>query len=247
MTASAPNLVLLGMPGAQAIEIGNTINTFAGVGTAQAGAKALTTNVGLLTTTGGATAFRIDTRWSLGNSVQVFNTSATAALVYPPVGGAIDGGSTDASVSIAQNEGRIFTRVSATSWRSGESVLAASSLSVSGNATIGGTLGVTGLTTTAGVNSSDNLTMTVASKGLVLKQGANGLCGTFVANGVTPVTISNTSVATTDGIIISLNTVGGTVGVQPHVATITAATGFTVVCTAADTSTYNYSIIKNAA
>lgn len=94
---------------------------------------------------------------------------------------------------------------------------------------------------------SDNVIMGVAAKGIVLKQGANGKCGTFVANGVTPVTVSNTSIAIADTIVISLNTVGGTVGVQPHVATITAATGFTVVCTAVDTSTYNYAIISNAA
>lgn len=103
------------------------------------------------------------------------------------------------------------------------------------------------LTTTAGITSADNLTFSVAAKGPVLKQGANGRVGTFVANGSTPVTVSNTSVAVTDAIIISLNTVGGTVGVQPHVATITDSTGFTVVCTASDTSTYNYTIIKNAA
>lgn len=91
------------------------------------------------------------------------------------------------------------------------------------------------------------MTATVSgTAGLIIPQGANGPCGTFVANGVTPVTISNTSVSITDAIIISLNTVGGTVGVQPHVATITAGVGFTVVCTAVDTSTYNYAIIKNA-
>lgn len=99
----------------------------------------------------------------------------------------------------------------------------------------------------AGSSSADNTTYTVVAKGPLLKQGANGKVGTFVANGTTPVTVSNTSVAITDAIIISLNTVGGTVGVQPHVATITAATGFTVVCTASDTSTYNYAIISNAA
>ncbi|MCE9567667.1 MAG: hypothetical protein K8U57_37175 [Planctomycetes bacterium] len=91
------------------------------------------------------------------------------------------------------------------------------------------------------------LTSTKATQGPVLKQGANGLCGTFTLNGATPVTVSNTNVAITDAIIISLNTVGGTVGVQPHIATITAATGFTVVGTASDTSVYNYAILKNAA
>lgn len=113
--------------------------------------------------------------------------------------------------------------------------------------------GIFKTTTGAGTfgNSSNTftnaLTMGTASQGLVLKQGANGLCGTFVANGVTPVTVSSSAIATTDAIIISLNTVGGTVGVQPHVATITAATSFTVVCTASDTSTYNWAIVKNAA
>ena len=84
---------------------------------------------------------------------------------------------------------------------------------------------------------ADNVTFSAATKGPTLKQGANGRVGTFVANGVTPVTVSNTIVAITDAIIISLNTVGGTVGLHPVIATITASTGFTVVCTAGDTST----------
>lgn len=80
-----------------------------------------------------------------------------------------------------------------------------------------------------------------------LKRGANGPVGTFVLNGATPVTVSNISVAITDAIIISLNTVGGTVGAHPVIKTITAATGFTVAGTAGDTSTYNYAVIKNSA
>lgn len=91
-----------------------------------------------------------------------------------------------------------------------------------------------------------SLTFTTNTAGIVLKQGANGLCGTFVANGATPVVVSNTNIAITDAILISLNTIGGTVGVQPHVSAITAATSFAVTCTAVDTSTYNYVIIKNA-
>lgn len=94
---------------------------------------------------------------------------------------------------------------------------------------------------------SGTLTYSVAASGPILKQGANGRVGTFVLNGSTPVTVNNTSVAITDAIIISLNTVGGVVGVMPTIATITAGSGFTVAGTAADTSTYNYAIIKNAA
>lgn len=91
------------------------------------------------------------------------------------------------------------------------------------------------------------IVFTSVAGGIKFKQGSNARCGTFVANGTSPVTVSNTSVAITDAIIISLNTVGGTVGVQPHVATITGSTGFTVICTASDTSTYNYALIGNAA
>lgn len=95
---------------------------------------------------------------------------------------------------------------------------------------------------------SDNATFTTAAKGIVLKQGSNGRVGTFVANGATPVAVLNSSVAITDAIIISLNTVGG-VGpiVQPFVTAITAGVGFSVAATTGDTSTYNYAIIKNAA
>lgn len=90
-------------------------------------------------------------------------------------------------------------------------------------------------------------TFPVVGAGTILKRGANGRVGTFVCNGVTPVTVNNTSVAITDVITISLNAVGGTVGAVPAVKTITASTGFTVAGTASDTSTYNYHISKSAA
>lgn len=110
------------------------------------------------------------------------------------------------------------------------------------------TLDSTQLATFGGALSAPgSLTFTTNTSGIVLKRGANGLCGTFVANGATPVVVNNSNIAVTDSIIISLNTIGGTVGVQPHVSAITGATSFAVTCTAVDTSTYNYAIIKNAA
>lgn len=102
-------------------------------------------------------------------------------------------------------------------------------------------------TFTGTVTSGGSLVFSTANTGPTLKRGANGRVGTFVANGVTPVSVSNSSIAITDAIIISLNTVGGTVGALPAIQTITANTGFTVAATALDTSTYNYAIIKNAA
>jgi len=80
------------------------------------------------------------------------------------------------------------------------------------------------------------------------KSGSNLTCGTFVLNGATTVAVANTSVtAVTDIILMSLNVAGGTVGAQPHLTQApTPGTGFSVVGTASDTSTYNYMIIHNA-
>lgn len=80
-------------------------------------------------------------------------------------------------------------------------------------------------------------------KVLGIKTGANGKAGTFTANGVTPVSVATTGFLAGSVVVISLKTVGGTVGALPHLATATPATGFTVVGTALDTSVYNWAII----
>ncbi len=67
--------------------------------------------------------------------------------------------------------------------------------------------------------------------------------GTLTLNGATPVTVTDSRVTANSSIVVTLKTVGGTVGVYPHIATITAGTGFTIVGTALDTSVYNYLII----
>lgn len=100
---------------------------------------------------------------------------------------------------------------------------------------------------TGTLNVASDIVMTAATAGMTLRQGANGRVGTFTLNEATPVTVNNTSISITDCIVISLNTVGGTVGNHPNIMTITAATGFTVAGSIGDTSTYNYAIIKNSA
>lgn len=67
--------------------------------------------------------------------------------------------------------------------------------------------------------------------------------GTFTMNGATPVTVANTAVTPESNILITLKTVGGTVGAHPAIQTITSGTGFTVAGTALDTSVYNYLIL----
>jgi len=67
--------------------------------------------------------------------------------------------------------------------------------------------------------------------------------GTFTANGTTAVTVANSKITANSGVLFTLKTVGGTVGAVPAIKTITPGTGFTVACTASDTSVYNYRII----
>ena len=106
----------LGMPGPLANRLGNTPATVAGVGTAQTGGATLQTTATLATTSSGQTAFVLPSGASLGRPFWFFNSSATTALVYPPSGGAIQGGSTDAAFSVAQNKTVIFMRLSSTAW-----------------------------------------------------------------------------------------------------------------------------------
>jgi hypothetical protein len=67
--------------------------------------------------------------------------------------------------------------------------------------------------------------------------------GTVTVNGATGVVVSNPAVTPNSSISFTLKTVGGTVGAQPTITSITPGTGFTVAATAADTSTYNYLIV----
>lgn len=118
----------------------------------------------------------------------------------------------------------------------------------------------TEVSTLMGVQNADNIAVTGGSMAGVSITGGtitgatmtgttitqpSGYVGTLTLNGTTPVTVSGSAILITSAIILSLNTVGGTVGVQPHVATISAGQ-FTVLGTASDSSIYNWSIIKGA-
>lgn len=70
--------------------------------------------------------------------------------------------------------------------------------------------------------------------------------GTFVAIGTTGVPVANTAYKTSQSVVFTLNTVGGTVGAIPTITIGTSGTGFTTKATAGDTSTYNYLLLNPA-
>lgn len=123
MSAITTDLMGSGVPSAQARLLGLLpVATIAGSGTAQKTDSAAITASNLLpeqglvlvTTAGGQTAVQIPSTMPLGAEIRLMNTSATAALLYPPSGGAINGGSGDASLSVAQNKPTVITRASST-------------------------------------------------------------------------------------------------------------------------------------
>jgi hypothetical protein len=69
------------------------------------------------------------------------------------------------------------------------------------------------------------------------------LVGTFTCNGASAVTVVAPEVTEDSVIVVTLKTVGGTVGAVPAVKTKTAGTGFTIAGTASDTSVYNYAVL----
>lgn len=115
-------------------------------------------------------------------------------------------------------------------------------------ATIAGGVGVTvsGVTVVPANSWADFLITYTAAATLTMVGTALGYFpskGTYINNGATGVTVSNTAVTADSTIIFTLKTVGGTVSASaPNVKTITPGTGFTVAGLASDTSTYNYEI-----
>lgn len=115
-------------------------------------------------------------------------------------------------------------------------------------ATLTGGTGVTvsGVTVIPANSWADYLVTYTAAATLTMVGIAQGYLpnsGTFVNNGTSAVTTANAAVTAGSNIIITLKTVGGTVGAIPHVETITPGTGFTTIGTASDSSTYNYTIL----
>ena len=107
----------LGMPSALANLMGETIPApVAGATTAQATATPLVGTINQVTTSAGQTAVLLPSTQPMGTAIQIYVSTATAALVFPPSGCNINEGAANASFSVAQARVASFVRVSATKW-----------------------------------------------------------------------------------------------------------------------------------
>ena len=244
--ASYPFGVTIGIAGNSNVHSRYVTFSTTAIGSSSLGNLALTAGDSVIigiSTNNNAQPTGIMSQWfsGTGNMVLGGNVGSTAITLVDNSNGIIQ-----IPPSTSATAGLVFGNDTpqASIYRSGTSTL-----TMPGNLTVVGTLtghASSDLALTGGTLSGSTTYSNIAT-GPILKQGANGRVGTFTCNGITPVTVSNTNVAITDAITISLNTVGGTVGlVSPTIQTITAATGFTAACQALDTSVYNYTIAKNA-
>lgn len=78
------------------------------VGTTQAGAPLLTGAVNVLTTAAGQVGALLPVNGTFGSPIVVRVNTATAATIFPPVGGSINGGAVNAAFSVAQNKPAVF-------------------------------------------------------------------------------------------------------------------------------------------
>lgn len=160
-----------------------------------------------------------------GNNQFQYNTGTSAGLVE------LTNSSNANYTSIYMDGGN--TNIDAKSNTGGEVITTGSS---SGNiaiwrATTGGPAEVA-MSTGGNLTLAGSLTVATARK------------GTFTCTAGGTITIANTNELNTSDVVISLNTAGGTISTPPAMKTVTAGTGFTVLCGAADTSTYNYDILN---
>lgn len=102
-------MVRAGMWTEQAQAVAGGVNTgLTAAGTTQATALALVEDNNFVGTTAAGTGVILQSNLKKGDRIYVFNGGANALLVYPPVGGTIDGAAANAGLSLATLKGAMF-------------------------------------------------------------------------------------------------------------------------------------------
>ena len=105
------------MSGTQfARHIGGVAAVTAGTTQTQAGATALTGAVNVVTTGNASDGVRLPADRSAGDMMYVVNTSTNGAKVYPPVGGAINGGTANADVLLRGRSMGVYMSLGGGNW-----------------------------------------------------------------------------------------------------------------------------------
>ena len=93
--------------------LGSQSLTLTAAGVTQATATALPAALNIVTTCTEAACGVLLTVYDVGDSIRVVNATANNLRVYPPVGGALNGGTTNAPFTMKPNAGADFVQSSA--------------------------------------------------------------------------------------------------------------------------------------
>jgi hypothetical protein len=109
MAKSLKNIMGAGIAPLQAQMInGTALDSLVATGSTQATALLLPADVNVFTTVAASTGAILGANPSPGDEIVVANLGANALLVYPPLGGNIQGGSTNAGFSVANGKSAKF-------------------------------------------------------------------------------------------------------------------------------------------
>jgi hypothetical protein len=110
---------LIGLPTLTQVQLGlsNIAITAAGSSSTNATVCDAQNDVFVMTATG-TDGIRLAAATPLLSHIFVANTSGSNGLVYPNTGGAINGGSTDAGITVGANKSAMFMRISTNVWMS---------------------------------------------------------------------------------------------------------------------------------
>lgn len=112
------NLTGTGIAPAAATQIvGNVANTLTATGSSsQTNSYAIQTDISIFTSAAGNTGARLPSTASAGDTFTIANLDGNTMLVYPPSGGVINGGSTNASVSLTTKKCGTFICIDGTNY-----------------------------------------------------------------------------------------------------------------------------------
>jgi hypothetical protein len=198
---------------------GSIITALTATGTNQATALQLANRSGLqeITTVSSSTGVVLPTPKQPGTSITIANQGVNSLAVYPQLGGSIDNGSTNASVTLSAGKSATFEASSLTNWYT------VSTTATSGSGTVTSIVASTGLT---GGTITSTGTIALSATGLELDSFASAITADTEATGAVTCNLATSnwhSVTLNANVTISLS--NPTVGQQFTIVLVQPGSG----------------------
>jgi len=228
------NSPVITTPTINGLQYGSTSASVSAAGTTQGTATALTSAYNVVTTVASGAGVILPVPSAAGASVSVVNKGANALLLYPNSGAAIDGGATNAAVSLPVGAFYTVQNSSTTQWYTFDAVVAGTAnqitvtntpgittLSIPANPTLGGA-NISGVPVSTGISG--------LGTGVATALGVNtGTAGSPVINGGALGTPSSGTLTNATGLPVSTGVSGLGTGVATALGSAVGSAGAPVV------------------